>query len=430
MKPYLRTKLWDPWLYANYVLMAFAFFLPISHHVTSLLMDIMVVLLLLSGNLKERFREVTRDKIVIAFILMYSMNAFWMIGSEHIHIALLKLKEFMYLLYIIPITMVLQKEFVLKVLGSFLVAMFFSEILSYLMTFGVPIPFIKVGLGTNIAFATNIPFMEFYTQYGTVLSITLGIILYQLLTNKKLSKGMRLFSLFFFISASTNIFIVGSRIGYSLYAISIATVLMLVYKRQVLKLVLYGGVVIIVGYLIAYSSSQLFRIRMAAAVNDIQLMQQGHFDTSLGARAAFHYYSYHVIKDHWLFGVGTGDHIALVEHELLTRESNKQEAQGIAHNIQSGHNASLHSEYLDTMVQFGLIGLVIFLNLFYQIYRYSQKDPFLKMVQYLVMTLMLFYSLGSIIFIQADVGMVFMFLISLTLVLPSKELVTSSQPPL
>ncbi|MFZ2969235.1 MAG: O-antigen ligase family protein [Sulfuricurvum sp.] len=424
MKPYLHAKSWDSSLYANYVLMAFAFFLPISHHITSIMMDIMVILLLLSGNLKERFREVTRDKIVIAFILMYSIHAFWMIGSEHLHIALLKLKEFMYLLYIIPIAMVLQKEFVLKVLGSFLVAMFFSELVSYGMSFGIVFPFVKVGI------AANVPFMEFYTQYGTVLSITLGIILYQLLTNETLTKGMKLFSLFFFISASTNIFIVASRIGYGLYAISIVTVLMLVYKRQVLKLALYGGMVIILGYLVAYSSSPLFRIRMAAAINDVQLMQQGHFDTSLGARAAFHYYSYDVIKEHLFFGVGTGDHIALVEHELLTRESDKQEAQGIARNIQSGHNASLHSEYLDTFVQFGFIGLLVFFNLFYQIYRYAQKDHFLKMIQYLMVVLMLFESIGTVIFIQSDVGMVFMFLMAVTINLPSNRWIASSKPPL
>jgi len=418
MKSYLPINQWNPSLCANYVLMAFAFFLPISHHIASVMMDIMVVLLLLSGNLKERFKEVTRDKIVIAFILMYSIHAFWMIGSEHIHIALLKLKEFLYLLYIIPIAMVLQKEFVLKVLGSFLVAMFVSELVSYGMSFGIVFPFVKVGI------AANVPFMEFYTQYSTVLSITLGIILYQLLTNKNLTTGMKLFSIFFFISASTNIFIVASRIGYGLYAVSIVTVLMLVYQRQAVKLALYGGGIITIGYLVAYSSSSLFRTRMMAAVNDIELMRQGHFDTSLGARVAFHYYSYHVIKDHWLFGVGTGDHIALVEHEILTKEPNLKEAQGIAHNIQSGHNASLHSEYLDTIVQFGVIGLMVFLNLFYQLYRYPQKDHFLKMIHYLMVVLMLFESIGSVIFIQADVGMVFVFLVSLTLVLPSKKNVT------
>lgn len=418
MKSYLPINQWNPSLHANYVLMAFAFFLPISHHIASIMMDIMVVLLLLSGNLKERFREVTRDKIVIAFILMYSIHVFWMIGSEHIHIALLKLKEFMYLLYIIPIAMVLQKEFVLKVLGSFLMAMFVSELVSYGMSFGIVFPFVKVGI------AANVPFMEFYTQYSTVLSITLGIILYQLLTNKNLTTGMKLFSILFFISASTNIFIVASRIGYGLYAVSIVTVFMLVYKRQMLKIASYGGAVILVGYLVAYSSSELFRIRMMAAINDVQLMRQGHFDTSLGARAAFYYYSYDVIKDHLFFGVGTGDHIALVEHEILTKEPNPQEAKGIAHNIQSGHNASLHSEYLDTLVQFGLIGLMVFLNLFYQIYRYPQKDHFLKMIHYLMVVLMLFESIGTVIFIQADVGMVFVFLISLTLVLPSKKNVT------
>lgn len=406
----LQNKRFNPSLYANYLLMAYAFFLPISHHIASTIMTFIVFFLFLSGNLKERFSTVIHDKIIIAFILVYGMYFIWMIGSEHLHIALLKLKEFMYLLYIIPIAMVLKKEFVPKILTAFVSAMFFSELVSYSMNFGIIIPFLHL-----TANAANVPFMEWYTQYSAILSITLGIILYQLLTNKHLNFYLRILYIGFFISASLNIFIIASRIGYMLYALSIFIILLIIYKKQFLKTTLYGLLIITSGYIIAYLSSDLFKTRVAEAANDIQMISQNNLATSLGARAGFYIYSYDVIKHHLIFGVGTGDHIAEVGQQICLKEPNPKNIEGMMYNIRSGHNASLHSEYLDTLVQFGMIGLLLFLNLFYQIYRYPQSNDFLKMIQLLTISVMLFVSIGSIIFIHADIGNIFVLLISLTL---------------
>lgn len=406
----LQNKQFNPSLYANYLLMAYAFFLPISHHIASTIMTFIVFFLLLSGNLKKRFSAVIHDKIVIAFILVYSMYLVWVIGSDHIHIALLKLKEFMYLLYIIPIAMVLKKEFVQKILTSFVSAMLFSELVSYSMHFKITIPFLH--LNTNVV---NVPFMEWYTQYSTILSITLGIILYQLLTNKHLNFYLRILYIGFFISASLNIFIVASRIGYMLYTLSIFVILLITYKKQFLKIILYGLLIMASGYITAYLASDLFRARVMEAANDIQKISQGDLATSLGARTGFYIYSYDVIKHHLIFGVGTGDHIAEVSQQICLKEPNPKNIEGMMCNIRSGHNASLHSEYLDTLVQFGMIGLFLFLNLFYQIYRYPQNNDFLKMIQFLTASVMLFVSIGSIIFIHADIGKIFVLLISLTL---------------
>lgn len=405
-----QQKNFDPSLYANYLLIAYAFFLPISHKIASIVMLFFTLFVLLSGNLKERFKNIINDKIIIAFILFYLLHFIWLIGSEHLHFALLKLKEFKYLLYLIPIAMVLKKEFVPKILTGFISAMFFSELVSYSMYFGITIPLIP--LNTN---ATNVPFMEWYTQYSAILSITLGILLYQLLTNKDLNLYFKILYTGFFISASLNIFIIASRIGYSLYALSILTVLLIIYKQQLLKVLLVGFFIIISGYITAYLSSNLFKSRVSEAISDIQMISEGKLATSLGARAGFHIYSYKVIKHHFLFGVGTADHIAVVSQAICSQETDPQNVEGIMCNIKSGHNASLHSEYLDTIIQFGIIGLLIFLNIFYQIYRYEQSNGLLRMIQLLTIPIILFVSIGSIIFIHADIGKIFVLLIALTL---------------
>lgn len=408
---FFTIKRFEPILYANYLLIAYAFFLPISHKISSIIMIFITVCIFLSGNIQKRFLNVIKDKIIIAFAFLYFMHLIWMLGSEHLHIGFLKLKEFQYLLFPILIMMVLQKEFVQKIFSSFFLAMFFSELISYSMNIGITFPsFFHLTMN-----AVNVPFMESYTQYSTILSITLGIILYQILTNHTLNLYLKILYIVFFISASFNIFIIASRIGYLLYSISILTVLGYTYRKKFLKSALFGFCIVTIGYIAAYSSSTLFKMRTEQAINDIQRITKGELDSALGARYGLFIYSYEVIKNHLLFGVGTGDHIAEVSQQILLRETRPQNIEGIMCNIRSGHNASLHSEYLDTLVQFGLIGLFIFLNLFYQIYRYPQHDSFLKMIQFLMISIMLFVSIGSVIFIPAEVGKIFMLLTTLTL---------------
>lgn len=409
--PTFHVKRFEPSLYANYFLIGYAFFLPISHKIASIIMIFFTFFLLLSGNLKERFLNIIGDKIIIAFILFYLLHLVWMIGSENLHIALLKLKEFKYILYIIPIAMVLKKEFIPKILTGFIVAMFLSEIISYAMNFGI---FSSVWTHLEANYS-NVPFMQSYTTYSVILSITSGILLYQLLTNKNLNFYSKIIYSTFFISASLNIFIIASRIGYLLYSLPIFLTLLIIYKKQFYKTILLGFFIILMGYMTAYLSSDLFKKRVTEATNDIELASDGNLATSLGARVGYHIYSYGIIKENLFFGVGTGDHIDAVVEKVYLSESNIQNVQEIIYNISSGHNANLHSEYLDTVVQFGIIGLLIFLNIFYQIFRYPQSDSYLKMIQLLTITIMLFVSIGSIIFIQADIGKIFILLISLTL---------------
>ena len=59
--------------------------------------------------------------------------------------------------------------------------------------------------------------------------------------------------------------------------------------------------------------------------------------------------------------------------EVFTRVLPKDEAvKLIAHE---------HNQYISIMLQFGVIGLAVFLNVFYQIYKYRPKDENLRFIQ-------------------------------------------------
>lgn len=394
-------------LYANYLLIAYAFLLPTFPKAASVVMILIGFLAFTAEDLQNRFIRTVKDRIVIAFLLFYFMHFMWMAGTENLQIALLKVKDFKYILYIIPIAMIVGKEFIPKVLAAFVSGVVLSELISYAMHFGIHIP-------SGILIENNpmsVPFMESYTQYAITLNLALGIVFYQLLAGNT----MKILYAILFLATSLNIFIIESRIGYLLYFATILLILFLVYRQQLFKVWFYFLTIILIVNSIAWVFSDSFKSRIFLAADDIQKLSEMNLMTSLGARAGFYLYSYDVIKDNFVFGVGTGDHITEVMYRITEHETNATNREGMLLNIRSGHNASLHSEYLDILGQFGIVGLLIFLHLLYQIARYPQNDQRLKMVQILIITAILFVSFGTIVFIASQVGKIFILLSALTL---------------
>jgi len=394
----------------NYLLIVYAFFIPISNKVSSCIVILIALGLLFNHESKERFLYVMKDKVVQAFILFYLMHFVWMIGSEHMEAALFKVYHYKSILALIIIATTIQKEFITKILTSFMMGMLVSELFSYAMALNIKIPLVhlKEGMG-------NVPFMQHYTQYATVLSITLGLILYNLLTDKESHIYKKVFLMLFFTSASFNIFIVASRIGYVLYTISIFTVIFFIYRKQFQKILLSGILLVTLGYTLAYNFSDLFRDRTAALYHDIVAIPDGDFSTPNGTRAGYYFYGIDIIKNNFIFGVGSGDHIAEIKKSIFAQEKNQANKDNLLVNIWNYNCASLHSEYLDNTIQFGIIGLIVFLNIFYQLIFYKQVNSNRRVIQIILIVSMLFVSIGSVIFLAEGIVRVFIFLSAISL---------------
>lgn len=377
----------------NYLLMVYAFFAPISGKTSFYILLLLSLLLLFSEGFINRFMSIIQDKVVQGFVLFYSMHLIWMVGSDDINMALFKLNDYKFILTIVIIAMTIEKEFINKILTSFMLGMYINELFSYAMALHIKIPMIKL-----TAEMGNVPFMQSYTEYATVLSIVLGIIFYKLLSNKNSSLQERIFYILFFITASANIFIVASRIGYVLYTLSILSVLLFFYKKQLIKILIAGSIPIILAYTLAYNFSELFKLRISALYYDIVSIPDKNFTTSIGTRAGFYLYDTAVIKNNFFFGVGAGDHITEVKKIILSKEPNQANIDELFFNLRNGYNASLHSEFLDNITQFGIVGLIIYINMFYQLLIYKQNDTNRKILQIILSVTLLFLSIGSNVF--------------------------------
>ncbi len=74
-------------------------------------------------------------------------------------------------------------------------------------------------------------------------------------------------------------------------------------------------------------------------------------------------------------------------------------------------------------MQFGIIGLLVFGNLFYQIIIYNQPNRQLKLMQYLVITATLVYGLVNI-WARNIPGVVFVSILAFSLIKPTLQGIT------
>ncbi|MBL4706831.1 MAG: O-antigen ligase family protein [Flavobacteriales bacterium] len=258
--------------------------------------------------------------------------------------------------------------------------------------------------------------MSSYTQYSTVLAISMGILLYSIVTIKQ-NIFLKLLYILFFISASSNIFIIQSKLGYGLCALSIIIVsILVILKHKKYWMIPVSLGLIIGGYFLAYNLSGTFHQRVNGFFNETTVaIEKQNYHTSTGTRVGFNKYGYELFKENSLFGVGTGDHISEFLSYILEEEKNKANYDCMKRNLDSGKSGSLHSEFLDNSLQFGIIGLLVFFNIFYQLVKYPNKDHYLKVVQILFVIILLAVSSVSVIFIYSKIGKIFTLLAAITL---------------
>lgn len=394
------------------LLIAYGFLIPISNSASSKILVGITIVGLFSGEFLQRLVSTLRQKLILSFLLLYALNAVWMIGSSNLEMPFFRLNDYKYIFGIIILGMFLEQKTLFPIITAFLSGMFISELCSYAMAVDMTVPFLHFTEGMG-----NVPFMETYSDYSTILSIALAIILYQLITyTGSLTLFQKGVYTFFFLSASFNIAILAGRSGYIIYALSILTVLIFIYRKKLLKALIISTLLIFGGYTLAYNLSPLFQTRVNTFIYDIQLLQKNDFSTGVGARAGFYYYSIDLIKANPFFGVGSGDHIEEFKKIIVQKDSNPSNVHELFFNVRNGVNASLHSEILDDITQFGFVGLMVFLSIFYHLMHPRHNDPFRTFLATLTIVVFFTSSFGGNLFNSDFIGRFFLFFSALSLI--------------
>lgn len=367
--------------WANHLIVLFAFFLPVSMGGRQSTLFLITLIFLLRGRYFEYLKEGLKDKLVQAFALYFLVHVVWLIGTDNFEMARKVLHDAKYLLYPLFFATMIDKKYVPRMLSAFFLGMLLSELWSYGIFFEILPPHLHDG---DMGGPSDPTPVFHHTHYGFMLAVTLTLILQRFFFEKDSLWVKGLIALFF-ITATINIFITAGRTGYVLFIILLLTLFLLVYRKKVVLAITSAVLLITVSVILAYNFSVTFQQRFQQTVTSIEsLYLRGDYNSSLGTRAAILFHSTELVKEHWLFGVGTGDHLDAMRKNIAEKYP---EHSGAAEFVQHMHN-----EYFSAITQFGVIGLLAFLYIAWQLVAYKQDDRTIKNMQIILAVAILFFS--------------------------------------
>ena len=120
----------------QFLLIILAFMLPLTVFGANIIIAVIVFLWLVSGNYKSKFDDVTKSKVVVASLLFYFIHLLGLFWTEDLQWGLTILRKMWYFLLLLPILYnIVKNEFVKFYILAFLIAMLFTQIISYLIWF-------------------------------------------------------------------------------------------------------------------------------------------------------------------------------------------------------------------------------------------------------------------------------------------------------
>ncbi len=390
----------------NYLLVMYAFFLPLSRSISNTLFFIVLFLFIISGNLKEKLIYALKDKVVWSFLGLVIIHVLWLIGSDNFEYGLERIDGISKILYIIIFISVIRQDFVFKILSAFLLGVCFNEFTSYLIFFEIIRPI------NNATVVNPVPFLLNHTVYAIVLAIALSISLSALLNKIAIAhKVLKIVSILLVMSISINIFIISSRLGYILFSVVILSVMFIYFKKYILRM----AIVVVISYVVAYLGIDNFKNRTDLMFYEIsKIYSSQNLSGSLGVRVGFHLASRDVFEEKLFFGVGTGDHIDYLKNKI-NQEEVYEFPKAMMSILNYGKGTRLDSDFLELFIQFGVVGVFIFLLILYNIYKYNQSNKFLKGLQILLIIIILINGAIQGMIYFSPLNKIFVLLIALTL---------------
>ncbi len=354
-------------LWMNNLLVLYAFLIPISQTIKATVFTFIVILFILRGDVKKYLLEVWQNHVVRAFVYLFFAYVIGLLWSENLKEGLCWVKSMKYGLYLVVFYSFIDGRYINKVISAFILGMLVSELTSYSMLLGIMPWSLDIGgihFYTTQSVGDPSPFLN-HIHYGVLLAFVV-MLLAQRVVYSDNSKVMKIFMSLFVLSATTNIFITGGRTGYITFLLLLFVLGISYLKRYFVGLVLVGILV----FSVAYNFSPMFQSRVLKTEKSIEglLKKEANFNSSIGVRVGIFHYASQIIKENPLFGVGSGD--SMDEIKKITPEQ-------WTHIHSQPHE---HNQFLSTFVKLGIVGFLVFLNIYYQIFKYKQEDKELHFI--------------------------------------------------
>jgi len=346
----------------QFLLMALAFLMPLTVALANLIIVIIVLLWIFSGDYKKKYNEIINSKLMIASIVFYCLHVIGMLWTEDFQWGLHILHKMWYFLLLWPVLFtIVNKEYTKYYIYAFLLAMALTEILSYLVWFEI------IGEFRKAYYDNPTPFMS-HISFNPFLAFAIYLVSHEILLNKGISK-IKFWSYNLFAAMMVfNMFITGGRAGQVMFFAMIMILSFQYFRHQKIKAFISTMILIPGIFFTAYQVSPLFKERAILAIDEIvnydieTVASDQSVLSSVGVRILFTLNSWEIIKENALLGVGTGD-FPTEYKKISTRISPMAPYANNPHNM-----------YVLVLVQLGIVGLLSMLSIMYYQIKLSFKE--------------------------------------------------------
>lgn len=326
--------------FGEYSIYAGLFFLVLSTSILNKCLILAVVFTLFGNKWSYNWRSMLKDKIIITallLVLLFSIGTIYSVASlPYAFRGWDKYLKIFYFIVLLPLFF--DSKTRRYAVLSFIFGVVVSEVFVYLhyfniLTFGVP----------DFRHWLFVPDID----ASFILAFAIYILANLMVDDKKFRFFYAILLLFFCIDL---LFLNRERTGYVVF-LSLSGLFLL--QRWGWKGLLTAVLVVPLAVGGLYTFSTKFNTGINRIFSNIEEYQKGHETTSIGLRFSFAKYSFSVIKNHPLLGVGTGS------FEELYQSSN---GPTFDDHTWPGHP---HNEYLLILFQIGVVGLLVFLYWLY-----------------------------------------------------------------
>jgi O-antigen ligase len=367
----------------HYLLIALAFLIPLTVFGANLVIVILCIIWVISGSYRSKFTQIINNKFLLASIIFFLVHVIGLIWTSDLNWGLHIAHKMWYFIGLLPILYtIVQKKYIRTYVYAFLLAIALTEIISYMIWFELIEPF------KNAIVENPTPFMS-HISYNPILAFAIYLVLYEIFLNKKLNNMVFLSYSFFAVSMTINMFITGGRAGQVVFFVLIAILIFQLLEKERIKSIFIVCLLIPGIFFTAYQSSNNFKDRVDTTINNTMQYSDNKY-TSVGYRLTYAINSWEIIKNNIFIGVGTGDYPS--EYKKINQIRSPKIA----------NTTNPHNMYVLVLSQFGLLGLVSMLSIFYYQIKiaYRSKSIFFHHVgitlpiMYLVIMLSDSYLLG------------------------------------
>jgi O-antigen ligase len=336
---------------ASWTTTALGFTIPIWVVADSILVVLLVICWIASGEWRERVRRITTNPVAVSVLLLFGcllLGTLWGWGSlEERTLSIKKYADLLLIPVLISMAIDAQER------NRALLALAISLVLTLLLSFGLSVGFLLPNSGVLGCDPSNSCVFKKHTTHNVLMAF--GALLFAVLAWKSSHRWVRWGWGGASVLAACNVLLmVQGRTGY----VVLAGLAMLAFHVRFGWRGIFAAIVVLcLVFSAAYQISSSFHQRVDLAISGVTQWnpEVAVRDDAVGWRLEYFYHTAEIIQEHPLAGVGTGGFVQAYR----------------AHTEQASLDVPPHphNQYLFTMAQVGIGGLGLLLWLFVQQWR-------------------------------------------------------------